>query len=95
MFQIPVQNCCGCTACMNVCPKAAIDMKEDFEGFLYPELDRSKCINCGLCETVCPVENPPELSGTVHKCVVARSTDPEVLGESTSGGFLDAWQTIC
>ena len=59
MFQIPVQNCCGCTACMNVCPKAAIDMKEDFEGFLYPELDRSKCINCGLCETVCPVENPP------------------------------------
>ena len=50
MFHIPVQNCCGCTACMSVCPKAAIEMKEDFEGFLYPELDESKCINCGLCE---------------------------------------------
>lgn len=90
MTQIPVQNCCGCTACMNVCPKAAIEMKEDFEGFLYPQLNESKCINCGLCQKVCPLENPPELSNTIHRCVVARSEDPEVLRESTSGGFMDA-----
>lgn len=90
MFQIPVQNCCGCTACMNVCPKAAIEMKEDFEGFLYPKLDKTKCINCGLCEKVCPIENPPRLNETVHRSVVSRNKDLKVLEESTSGGFMDA-----
>lgn len=90
MIQIPVHNCCGCTACMNVCPRAAIEMKEDFEGFLYPELDESKCIGCGLCQKLCPLENPPQLSDTIHRSVVSRRNDPEVLRESTSGGFMDA-----
>lgn len=90
MLQIPVPNCCGCTACMNVCPKAAIEMKEDFEGFLYPELDETKCINCGLCQKVCPIINPPKISEKLQRCVVARNHDPEVLQESTSGGFIDA-----
>ena len=30
-------------------------MREDDEGFLYPEVDESVCIDCGLCEKVCPV----------------------------------------
>lgn len=90
MIQIPVQNCCGCTACMNICPKAAIKMEADFEGFLYPQVDESKCINCGLCEKVCPIVNPPQLAETIHRCVVSRNSDLKVLEESTSGGFIDA-----
>lgn len=90
MFQIPMQNCCGCTACVNVCPKAAIEMKENFEGFLYPELDKTKCIDCGLCKKVCPIENPPPRNETIHRCVVSRNKDWKVLEESTSGGFMDA-----
>ena len=27
------QNCCGCTACANICPKNAIDMLPDALGF--------------------------------------------------------------
>lgn len=90
MIQIPVQNCCGCTACLNICPRSAIDMKADQEGFFYPTLDEVRCVQCGLCEQVCPIINPPELSKTVYKCVVARSNDSCVLNESTSGGFVDA-----
>ena len=46
-------NCCGCTACMTVCKQKAISMKTDDKGFLYPEIDRSKCVNCGLCVKTC------------------------------------------
>lgn len=43
-------DCCGCTACFNICPAKAITMDADEEGFLYPAVDRQKCVECGLCE---------------------------------------------
>lgn len=50
-------KCSGCTACYSICPKQAINMIEDNEGFVYPLIDQNKCINCSLCEKVCPVIN--------------------------------------
>lgn len=46
-------ECCGCTACAAVCPKDAIKMEEDAEGFLYPTVDASLCIRCYKCTKVC------------------------------------------
>lgn len=40
------EDCCGCTACMNICPVKAITMVPDEEGFLYPFIDEEKCIHC-------------------------------------------------
>lgn len=48
------EECCGCTACFAICPKEAIYMKEDEEGFEYPMVNKEKCINCYLCLKVCP-----------------------------------------
>ena len=53
-------RCTGCTACMNICPKGAITMAEDIDGFKYPVIDQDKCINCGLCVKTCPVLNTKE-----------------------------------
>ena len=41
MKEIPIlynrkEECCGCTACYAICPKEAISMVEDEEGFEYP-----------------------------------------------------------
>lgn len=47
-------DCTGCRACEQVCPVKCIKMIEDEEGFLYPEVDEKKCINCGLCKNICP-----------------------------------------
>ena len=47
------EDCCGCTACASICPHNAISMKPDILGFLYPEVDTEKCVDCGLCEKVC------------------------------------------
>ena len=46
-------QCCGCTACYAICPKDAISMKCDEEGFLYPIIDENKCIRCYACLKVC------------------------------------------
>ena len=48
------EDCCGCTACYAICPKSAICMERDEEGFLYPKVIESLCIGCHMCLKVCP-----------------------------------------
>lgn len=50
------EECCGCTACLAICPKEAISMVVDDEGFEYPLIDINYCVMCGLCLTVCPIK---------------------------------------
>lgn len=80
------KNCCGCCACLNVCPKSCIKMRTDEEGFLYPEIDSIKCINCGLCEKVCPflVELNPRLPLTTYAAI---NPNVEERLSSSSGGI--------
>ncbi|MBR2924112.1 MAG: Coenzyme F420 hydrogenase/dehydrogenase, beta subunit C-terminal domain [Clostridia bacterium] len=78
-------RCCGCRACEQVCPKGALAMKPNDEGFLYPDLDTVKCIHCGLCDKVCPMMNRPE--GVTPKSIYAvQHNRDEVLENSSSGG---------
>lgn len=51
------ENCCGCRTCEQVCPKEAITMVEDACGFLYPQIDQSACVNCGLCLKKCAFQS--------------------------------------
>lgn len=51
------EDCCGCTACASVCPKQAISMQEDEDGFEYPEIDTLKCVECQMCMKVCPFKH--------------------------------------
>lgn len=51
------EDCCGCYACYSICPKEAISMREDLEGFVYPNIDIEKCIKCYKCEEVCVIKN--------------------------------------
>ena len=89
------QDCCGCSACAQRCPKQCISMQMDNEGFLYPQVDISKCIDCHLCEKVCPVINQYE-ARTPLNVYAAKNSDDEVRHQSSSGGIftLLAEQTI-
>ncbi|MBQ7266096.1 MAG: Coenzyme F420 hydrogenase/dehydrogenase, beta subunit C-terminal domain [Firmicutes bacterium] len=50
-------DCCGCGACLNICPCNAIAMEEDDYGFLYPTINKKLCIGCGACKRVCAYQN--------------------------------------
>lgn len=82
-------DCSGCTACANACPKDAIVMEPDHEGFLYPKVLADKCVDCGLCQKVCPMGKPKEEQRQVDACVV-RYQDPAIVEHSTSGGVFTA-----
>lgn len=57
MIDLTVEECCGCSACMSVCPTNAIGMISDYTGSIVPEVNIQKCINCSLCNKVCPEIN--------------------------------------
>lgn len=87
MIQITNKSqCCGCTACVSICPKGCITMKEDNEGFLFPKVDISVCINCNLCQKVCPVlhQNEKRKPLVVY---AAKNEKEEIRKKSSSGGI--------
>lgn len=81
-------KCCGCSACINKCPKDAIIMVEDKNGFKYPQVDMDKCINCGLCEKVCPYNNEYDKKEAFEKSIAygGWNKDENIRATSTSGG---------
>ena len=79
--------CCGCSACVNVCPKKCISFKEDCEGFLYPSVDAAVCVDCGLCERVCPVINKNVERVPIHTYAVKHPDEKIRLGSSSGGLF--------
>lgn len=78
-------NCCGCNACVQLCPKQCITMHEDEEGFLYPEADVATCINCGLCEKICPILNV-KAECKPHSMIAAINQQNNERENSSSGG---------
>ena len=82
-------QCCGCEACVQRCPKHCIALVEDAEGFLYPKVDASLCVDCGLCEKVCPVVNQ-SAERQPQAVYAAINPDSDVRQSSSSGGIFSA-----
>lgn len=80
------QDCCGCGSCIQKCPKQCISLHEDNEGFLYPQVDTTTCIDCGLCEKVCPFIQPYDKREPIQT-LAAINKNEETRMQSSSGGI--------
>ncbi len=78
-------KCCGCEACVQVCPKHCIAFIQDKEGFSYPEVSTDICVDCGLCEKVCPELSVYEETIPLE-VISAINKDEDVRASSSSGG---------
>ena len=90
-------QCCGCNACGDICPKGAISFPVDNEGIWYPRIDKDLCVDCGLCNKTCPVENISDLKKNDLQqavCYAAEHKNLEVVFDSTSGGLFSALADI-
>ncbi|MCD8235986.1 MAG: 4Fe-4S dicluster domain-containing protein [Prevotellaceae bacterium] len=84
-------NCCGCSACQQVCPHHCISMVEDEEGFLYPKVNELQCVDCGLCSNVCSwIDDNKEKDRHPLAVYAAKHKDNEIRDVSTSGGMFTA-----
>lgn len=87
------EDCCGCMACVNICPKNAIEVEEDHNGFKYPKIDSNLCIKCYKCIQVCDFKKNKEDEikrvQPIH-CYGAVNKDTKILKHSSSGGVFSA-----
>lgn len=80
-------SCTGCTSCVNACPKGAISMIENEQGFKEPKIDSSRCIDCGLCKKVCPLNKEIYRREEVQEAYACYSKNEEERLNSSSGGL--------
>lgn len=93
------KDCCGCSACVDSCPKGAIALKEDSNGFLIPIVNHELCIECKLCERKCHILNQNKLVRAASldiKTFAGWSTNKDIIKRSASGGVFGqlAWNFL-
>ena len=84
-------KCCGCGACVNKCPRGCISIAYDDEGFMYPQVDLDSCVDCGICEKVCPILNVVNKERKPLEVYAAINENESIRIASSSGGLFTAF----
>lgn len=83
---VETSKCCGCSACLNSCSKHCISMVYDEEGFRFPKIIETECVNCGLCIANCPAMNDDYEKREPLLTLASVARDSKEVVKSSSGG---------
>ena len=78
-------QCAGCTACVDICTKQAIKIKDSLYAY-NAVIDESRCIGCNACYSICQVNNSPVLTEPVD-WKEGWAKDEYIREKSSSGGI--------
>lgn len=77
-------ECTGCMACLDICKHNAIKQVIDKNGFVFPKIDKEKCVSCKQCQKICPVNN--QYKNTKSSIVLACWNNSKKIRISSSSG---------
>lgn len=80
------EECTGCGACINVCPKKCIRLEPNEYGEEHPIIVEQECVQCGACKRVCPNNNILNRKKPI-KVYAAWTANVEERKNSASGGI--------
>ena len=80
-------KCAGCMACIDICPKSCITIKDGLE-HMNAVIDDDVCIHCNACHQVCQQQHPSTFHATVESC--QGWAQEEIRDIASSGGFATA-----
>lgn len=84
------EGCSGCGACLSACPRGAIGMVSEADGFVYPKIEKDDCISCGRCLSVCPARSKSASKDKPPKSYIGFCSDTDLVSSSSSGGIFPA-----
>ena len=83
-----LNQCAGCMACIDICPKEAITIDDNLAAY-NAVIDENKCIGCNACYKVCQSNHPAKLLSPI-KWYQGWAVVPDVREYCASGGMATA-----
>ena len=80
-----LDQCTGCMACIDICPKDAVRIKDSLISY-NAIIDEKKCINCNACHLICQNNSLVELT-TPILVKEGWALDENIRKKSSSGGI--------
>ena len=88
------KNCCGCMACVAVCPINCITVEKATLGTKIAMADSEKCISCGKCEKVCPMLHNDMKNTTLRDTYAAFQKESKIRFRGSSGGMFETFARV-
>lgn len=82
-----IRECCGCGVCVDACPKDCITLVRSPYGYLIPSVNKAECVDCNLCNKVCPTLNTPRRFYDSHRVFSAWNKNPKIRDAGSSGSI--------